>query len=303
MAASRIFDAPLHAAKMRNFSRAPIFQIPRRLFCIGFAVGVLNFANAVRADILWSDLGATLVHDTGAGSSFLTGSAMDILGGAAREDDSSTNTLYFKFHVDPLSDVNTEEYFAAFQLYEGETERLAIGNSLKAWAYSAFKTDETGDANKVFGDMDLHSAMPEPAALGTTFTYEFPRRGNERTVVFKVQYVAGGKDLVTVWLNPDLTAGATEQSQLKSLVTKFTADASFNQIRLRHGGGGGGWTFSDMAIATSFSDFVASSSIESDETAFHYNRGTLAFNVKTWQRDQGLPQNAIRALAQTRDGY
>src|SRR5689334_10238137 len=60
------------------------------------------------ATILWSDLGSTLVHDTGAGSSFLTGSAMDILGGAVKADDASSNVLYFKFRVDPLSDVSTE---------------------------------------------------------------------------------------------------------------------------------------------------------------------------------------------------
>jgi signal transduction histidine kinase/ligand-binding sensor domain-containing protein len=261
----------------------------------------LPWAGVANAGIVWSDLGATLVHDTGAGSSFLTGSAMDILGGAVRQDDASTNTLYFKFHVDPLSDVNTEEYFAAFQLYEGETERLAVGNSLKAWAYSAFKTEQTGEANKVFGDVDLHSSTPETAAPNST--NEFPHRGVEKTIVFKVQYVAGGKDLVTVWLNPDLAPGATEAGQPESLVTRFTADAAFNQIRLRHGGGGGGWTFSDMAIATSFSDFVASSTIESGESTYASARGPLPFTIRTWQRKQGLPQDSVRALGQTRDGY
>jgi hypothetical protein len=44
------------------------------------------------------------------------------------------------FHLDPLSDVGTEEYFAAFQLYEGDAERLGVGNPLKAYAYSAFNT-------------------------------------------------------------------------------------------------------------------------------------------------------------------
>src|ERR1043166_9246068 len=82
------------------------------------------------AVILWSDLGATLVHESGAGA--------DILGGELARDDKAGDTLYFKFHVDPLSDVSTEEYFAAFQLFEGDQERLGIGNSMKAWAYSGF---------------------------------------------------------------------------------------------------------------------------------------------------------------------
>ncbi len=82
---------------------------------------MLAWSMPARAVILWSDLGATLVHETGPGK--------DILGGAVKEDDTSTNILYFKFHVDPLSDANTEEYFAGFQLFEGEQARLGVGNA------------------------------------------------------------------------------------------------------------------------------------------------------------------------------
>src|SRR5580704_18667011 len=87
-------------------------------------------ATTTSAVVLWSDLSATLVYQTGVGS--------DILGGALKRDDTSSDTLYFKFHVDPLSDISTEEYFAAFELYERDEERLGVGNALKAWAYSAF---------------------------------------------------------------------------------------------------------------------------------------------------------------------
>ena len=128
-------------------------------------------ANAV---VMWSDLGATLAHETGAGS--------DILSGALKRDDSSRDTLYFKFHVDPLSDAGTEEYFAAFQLYEGVDERLGVGNSLKAWGYSAFNTTTNGEFNKVFGDLDLRSSQPESSSPGVFLPYELPRRGIERTI-------------------------------------------------------------------------------------------------------------------------
>ena len=228
---------------------------------------------------------------------------MDILGGAVEADDTSSNTLYFKFQVDPLSDVTTEEYFAAFQLYEGEVQRLALGNSLKAWPYTAFNTDPSGDANRMAGEVYLRSATPEPPKGDEAVTYEFPRRGREVTIVFKVDYVPRGMDWVTVWLNPDLSPGATESNQPENLTTRFKANASFSQIRLRHGGGGGGWTFSDMAIATSFSDFVSSSSLEPSGEAMEYPRSAQAIRVRTWQREEGLPQAAIRALAQTRDGY
>jgi signal transduction histidine kinase len=203
---------------------------------------------ASRAEVLWSDMGGALIHENGAGK--------DILNGAVKRSDTSNDTLYFKFHVDPLSDVSTEEYFAGFQLYEDDTPRLGIGNSRKAWAYSAFNTSATGTNNTVAGDMDLRSSRPEVYDTNNVEPYELPRRGIGCTIVFRVQYIPGTDDVVTVWMNPSLAKGATEENQPTGLITQFRADASFNQIHLRHSGLGRGWIFSDMAIATSFEDFI-----------------------------------------------
>jgi ligand-binding sensor domain-containing protein/signal transduction histidine kinase len=254
---------------------------------------VLASARPASGAVLWSDLGSTLVHETGAG--------IDILERAVKEDDSSTNTLFFKFHVDPLSDASTEEYFAAFELYEGDKERLGVGNALKAWAYSAFKANMTGESREGFGYIDLNSSKPEPSAPGSPVHYENPHRGIECTIVFKVQYVANDDDLVTVWLNPDLGPGATEAGQPESLITSFKANAAFNEVHLRHRGGGGGWIFSDMVIATSFSDLVVPSGAEprTDELGI----GAMPFTFRSWQREQGLPQDSVRAITQTQDGY
>jgi signal transduction histidine kinase len=215
-----------------------------------FALTILAtlFCRSARATILWSDPGARLVHNTGTG--------VDILGGVVKRNDSASDALYFKVHVDPLSDAASEPYFAGFQLFEGDEERLALGNAQEAWGYSAFATAETGPSNQVAGEFNLKSAHPEPANLGLFRPYELPRHDVERTIIFKVQYVPGGDDLITVWLNPNLGRGATDKNQFENLTTKFKANASFNQIRLRHEGGGNGWIFSDMAVATLFNDFV-----------------------------------------------
>ena len=93
-----------------------------------------------RGTILWGDTGARLVHNTGAG--------VDILGSKLKRDDTSSDALYFKVHVDPLSDVASEPYLAAFQLFEGDQERLAVGNAQEAWGYSAFATAEIGPSMK-----------------------------------------------------------------------------------------------------------------------------------------------------------
>ncbi len=217
----------------------------RLLFLLGAGLGcVLPAPGAV----LWSDEGARLTHSTGEG--------VDILGGAVKRDDSASDALFFKFHVDPLSDAASEPYDAAFQLFEHGDPRLAVGNAPEAWGYSAWYTAELGPSNKLAGEFNLKSSHPEPSRLGQFLPYELPRHNDERTIIFKVQYVPGGDDLVTVWLNPNLGRGATDKNQLESLVTKFKANASFDQIRLRHDNGGNGWIFSDMAIATAFDDFI-----------------------------------------------
>ena len=226
-----------------------------RIFALLLVVADLS-AIPVRATILWSDPGARVVHNTGAGE--------DNLGGKVKRDDKSNDELYFKFHVNPISDVASEPYFAGFQLFEGDEAHLGVGNAEEAWGYSAFNTSEVGLSNKVAGEFNLNSAHPEPAHLGLFWPYEDVHQGVERTIIFKVQYIPGGDDLVTVWLDPNLGRGATDKNQPENITTKFKAKATFDQIRLRHNPGlgnddkhdGNGWIISDMAVATSFDDFV-----------------------------------------------
>ncbi len=211
------------------------------------------FGRPALARILWSDPAARAVHSTGVG--------VDILGGAVKRTSTNDDALYFKFKVDPISDVHSEPYFAGFQLFEGDEPRLGVGNAMEAWAYSAFQTAETGPSNSVPGEFNFKSTHPEPEKPGVSLPYEIVHQGMPRTMVFKVQYVPGGDDLVTVWLEPELGRGASENNQPEALTTKLKAKATFDQIRLRHGkgdkgDGGNGWIFSDMAIATAFDDFV-----------------------------------------------
>jgi len=235
-----------------------------RHLALVWAVGVagLLFAGGLKlpAAVLWSDPDPRVIHKTPDGS--------DLLGGAVHRDDTANDALYFKFQVDPLSDLASEPYFAGFQLFEGNEPRLGVGNAPEAWGYSAFNTAETSTLEGKTGEFDLKSAKPEAAGLGAFKPYELPHHSQPRTIIFKVQYVPGGDDLITVWLNPRVTRGATDENQPEILTTKFKANATFNQIRLRHAAqkskdgelksdaGGNGWIFSDMAVATSFNDFV-----------------------------------------------
>ncbi|HUC84810.1 MAG TPA: two-component regulator propeller domain-containing protein, partial [Candidatus Acidoferrales bacterium] len=254
------------------------------------------FAWPVQGVVLWSDLNAITVTNNGPGT--------DLLSGAVKRDDQANDTLYFKFHVDPWSDATTEPYFAALELYDGDSEHLGIGNALEAWGYSAFfKSEPLTDPGSARPYIDLHSARPDAAGNGAPRDYQLPHRGVGVTIIFKVQYVPGSDDLVTVWLNPDLGPGATEAEQPESLTTRFNADASFDEVRLRHGGNGAGWTFSDLAIATSFNDFIDSSSDRPGSTESDLSRSAGALSFQSWQENQGLSQRPVHAIAETRDGY
>ncbi len=249
MRRSRNAGRPIHLATLCVLDfRSIIRPVFRPATICALALLAPSLIIPARADVLWSDQASRVIHSTPVGS--------DILGGKVKRDDKASDVLYFKFHVDPLSDAGTEPYYALFQLGEGDTNRLAVGNAPEAWGYSACYTMETGPSNAVPGEFNLRSAHPEASGLGGFKPYELVKQNQERTIVFKVQYVPGGDDLITVWLEPDLTHGATAENQPENLTTKFKANASFDQIRLRQDGGGNGWIFSDMAVATSFNDFV-----------------------------------------------
>src|SRR5437762_935155 len=178
--------------------------VPRHSNSLASSASVLLLAALVvmvttpaRAVILWSDTASRVIHATDAG--------VDILGGAVKRDNTASDALYFKLKVDPLSDVANEPYFAVFQLFEGDEPRLAVGNAPDAWGYSACFTSETGPSNRVAGEFDLKSSKPEATGLGVFKPYELPSHNHERTIIFKVQYIPGGDDLITVWLSPNVS--------------------------------------------------------------------------------------------------
>ncbi len=192
------------------------------------ALSICSLAAPTRAEVQYSNAGPITVDETGHGSNL---SGLSLSRGSTDSD-----TLYFTFVVEPISDSGDEPYLAGFELYEGATTpRLGVGNSLASLAYSAFLTDT--------GDVDLNSPTPEPSQ-----TWQLVRDTDVKTIVFRVQYVSGGADLITLWLDPD--PSLPECAQPASRTTTFSADATFDQIHLREQGGAAGWTFRAIRVAT-----------------------------------------------------
>lgn len=154
---------------------------------------------------------------------------------------SATGTLYFKYTVTTASNKDTENYYAGMSFFDGGAEHLGVGNGWDPWAYSAFGPG---------GNIDLKSATPEPGE-----PYQLVRSTDMTTIVIRVDFNSFANDNITVWLNPNL--GLTEAAQSASLTTNFFADANFDTIYLREGGGGDGWTYSNFAIAETFSEIAA----------------------------------------------
>jgi signal transduction histidine kinase len=192
--------------------------------------------------VLWRNPEPVLVRDNGLGE--------DILRGAIKpQDSSSAGTLYFRITVDPIADTATKwvrQFEAGFMLVEQGQERLGIGNSYGAMAYSALNVPKAPK-----GFQDLNSRVPD-----SPFSYEYMRAGTPRTIVLRVEYVPGQDARVTAWLDPDLSSGMTEFNQPTNIVVHFEANANFDEFRLIHRGYGGGWEFSEMLVATSFEDLL-----------------------------------------------
>lgn len=213
------------------------------------------FASALplQAEILWQHPKEILTKDDG--------QSMDILKGAvAPHDDTSSGTLYFRFRVDPLSDavyeIEAHQPYAAGLVWSvAGKEKLGLGNARDGWGYSAFCSSFPAGATNKAGELTLRTNHP----VQQINPWLAPRRGVRTTIVCKVDYVPGGDDSVTVWLAPDLATGASEWSQSEAIVTRFRADASFDQLRTMFRGPGDGWMFDEIAVATSFTDFIPQS--------------------------------------------
>jgi signal transduction histidine kinase len=214
-------------------------------FLISGLLGITG-ATPLHARILWSDRDWHLLCNTNQ----VLPIPLSLLSGPS---DLSKSTLFFRFTVDPISDFFTEpvsKYEAGLIFSDKGNLHLGIGNAWNAWGYSAFHAAEMGFGNTDEGEFDLNTELLEVSNHLSNF--EPPRYGVQRTIVVRVQFIPGETDQITVWMEPDLSAGSNEQRMTQNQTTTFRADASFDQILLSHRGGGHGWRIGNLVIASQF---------------------------------------------------
>ncbi len=206
---------------------------------LAMSLGIsLGLSSATRASILYTS--STPVTVTNSSSAISTGLS---------RDDTSTDTLYFSFTIDPTSDYNDENYFGGLELYNAASQNtVSIGNNWNAHAWSVYGTSTSEE--------DLNSANNEP---GQSHQLVDATDGPVHLVA-RIDYAAGGNDTLTVYLNPPTVA---ESSQPASLTTTLTGDFGFNSMQFRVGNDGKSWTMNDLTISTTYGPAVPEASATS----------------------------------------
>lgn len=205
----------------------------KRTLAVLLFVFVLGFAGDAYAAVVYMDASTTSVDNQ----------SVVVPAGISR-DNTASDTLYYCFTVTPdNSDFSTENYFGGFEFYNGGTNTVSIGNNWTAFAWSYYGASS--------GEGDLDSLDNEPGQ-----TYQLVDMSDAPVkFVLEVDYVAGGDDTMTVWLNPQ--SGVPAAAQPGALTTTLSGDFSFDAIQLRVGNDSQGWDFSGITIATQFSEVVA----------------------------------------------
>lgn len=154
-------------------------------------------------------------------------------------DANSSRTLYTRFSL-RFHDLNGETGdgggYGGLHFFRDNDARLLVGN---AWISLNWSLDAAAVQN------DLQPVTP-------VVLEEW------HTIVVRTDFVPGGNDTVSVWLDPDFNL--TEAEQFNPPL-QIATDAGFNQIRLRCGNGMASAEFSNIVVSTTSSDigFVAPS--------------------------------------------
>ena len=164
-----------------------------------------------------------------------------------------SGTLYFRWTI---TNANTNSgdpnSWLGLHLWNNTTEGILVGKSAGGFTgYSAYANGGAYTApsgGSPVTSFDLNTANPDAGK-----TYQSVRSTDVTTFVMRVDFNANARDLVTIYLNPDLTTN--EASQSASRVTTRYYNAAFNGVWLREGGPTGtGLNFSNISIGETQGD-------------------------------------------------
>ena len=223
----------------------PIFPMKNASISSGLACLALLFASLpASAESIQSVAGPVLASGGGGGTVIIdpTNDTADWLtanpagNGLALTDGNATGTYYFGF--DWTIDNNTGEtggggFFGGLWFYQDATERNGFGNG---WSPVSYGIAGTGG--------DALVAPTTPYAVGVKVR-----------IVGKIQFMAGGDEIATMWVNP--LGGAAEGAQTGVPVVTTTRNFTTNSVRLRTGNTPGASTLENLMVSTDFESAAA----------------------------------------------
>ncbi len=141
--------------------------------------------------------------------------------------DASTNTLFTRFSMtffDLNNETGTGGGFGGLQFYQGNSERLIVGNN---WGSLNWSLDLSGSTR------DLQQIVPIVL--------------NEwHTLVVKTEHKPNADDAIKVWLDPDFTKSEWAQPNAPLV---FNGNNTFDNIRVRAGNGSAYAQFTNIVFS------------------------------------------------------
>jgi hypothetical protein len=176
--------------------------------------------------------------DLSAGGPFAGAGLLDSASGTIGGGNIS-GTLYLRFLIRAHFDTGNGAYGGLQLSRSDDTTGVLIGNSSSAWAFSLWSpaTSTSADlvnhsGNYLFVDAQVH------------------------LLVARIDYHANADDTLTVWLDPDTTAGENSQSSATTYLGSVSGDFSFDRFFLRGGYSGKQFDYGAIGLGTSWSAVV-----------------------------------------------
>ena len=186
----------------------------------------------------------------------LVDSASGTIGGG-----SVNGTLYLRFLIRAHFSTGNNAY-GGFQLSRGDdTTGVLIGDSLPAWGFSIWSPSTSTS-------VDLDNNNGGYLMVDT----------NVHLIVARINFNANADDTLTVWLDPNTSAGENSQSAASTYTGTVSGDFSFNRFFLRGGYSGKQIDYGAISMGTSWSSVVPSASAMTSPTPVIEGVGLTAGN-------------------------
>jgi hypothetical protein len=152
-----------------------------------------------------------------------------------------SGTLYLSFLIRAYFSTGENAYGGLHLSRGDDTTGVLIGNSAPAWAFSM-----------AYPPTNLSVDLDNENGTGTYLYVDT----NTHVVVARINYVAGGDDTITTWLDPNLATDENTQNSATTYLGTLSGDLSFNCFFLRGGFSGKQFDYGQIRFGTTWNSVL-----------------------------------------------